>query len=32
VEERIRTVTDFEVAALAQTLGVPIEALFAAEE
>ena len=32
VEERIRTVTDFEVAALAQTLGVPIEALFAQEE
>ena len=32
VEERIRTVTDFEVAALAETLGVPIEALFATEE
>jgi len=32
VEERIRTVTDFEVAALAETLGVPIEALFAREE
>jgi len=32
VEERIRTVTDFEVAGLAQTLGVPIEALFAQGE
>jgi len=32
VEDRIRTVTDFEVAGLAETLGVPIEALFAAEE
>ena len=32
VEERIRTVTDFEVAGLAETLGVPIEALFAQEE
>ena len=32
VEERIRTVTDFEVAGLAETLGVPIEALFAPEE
>ena len=32
VEERIRTVTDFEAAALAETLGVPIEALFAPEE
>ena len=32
VEERIRTVTDFEAAALAETLGVPIEALFAREE
>jgi len=31
-KERIRTVTDFEVAGLAETLGVPIEALFAAEE
>ena len=32
VEERIRTVTDFEIAGLAETLGVSIEALFAQEE
>jgi len=32
VEERIRTVTDFEVAALAETLGVSIQGLFALEE
>ena len=32
VEERIRTVTDFEVVALAEALGVSIQELFAAEE
>ena len=32
LEEQIRTVTDFEIAALAETLGVPIEALFARED
>jgi len=31
VEDRIRTVTDFEVAALAETLGVSIAELFAEE-
>ena len=31
VEDRIRTVTDFEAAALAETLGVRIQDLFAAE-
>ena len=32
LEEQIRTVTDFEIVALAETLGVPIEALFARED
>jgi len=32
LEEQIRTVTDFEIAALAETLGVSIEALFAQKE
>jgi len=32
LEDQIRTVTDFEIAALAETLGVPIEALFAQKE
>lgn len=32
LEACIRTVTDFEAAGLAETLGVPIEALFAPEE
>jgi len=31
VEEQIRTVTDFEAAALAETLGVSIQELFAAD-
>lgn len=32
IEERVRTVTDFEIAGLAETLGVTIEDLFAEKE
>ena len=32
VEDKLRTVTDIEATSIAETLGVPIEALFAPEE